>query len=555
MKFRSILVCCLCMWAFGMSGAHVAASTSGEEPYTATIQDLEALLRSVNNLKRMLTATQAVLRTPEAVGREAELRSKIEELSQKIAEMEASFERLSTGVDPGALKEEVKEEINLHQQLTELLIPLFREIKRITARPREMERLRGELASQKERLQVIEGARSHLLTLLSRTTDSQLTESLNRMVRTWDQKEKEVAARIAVTNQQLDMAAAEKKSLSQSVKDLAQVFFKTRGKNLFIALAVFALVWLGLHYLHKVIVRVSPFHKEGRSVAARAFDLLYIVFEVIFSFFLFAGVLYILGDWVLLSLAIIFALGVAWASKQAFPRIRSEATLMLNFGTVREGEVVVYNGIPYEVASLNIHSILKNKVLGDGMVRLHIKDLVDLRSRPAFEDEVWFPSKKGDWVVLGDATHGEVVGQTPEIVQIRMLGGATKSYKTQDYLSQSPTNLSQGFRIRAAFGLDYQHQSVITQEIPEIIERSLKEKLAQEGYADGIERIRVEFSNAGASSLDLAVLADFKGTEGRRYSVLQRAIQRICVETCSEHGWLIPFQQMTVHIPGGMASK
>jgi len=554
MKFRTVIVCCICMLAFGSSAGHVTAGPREEPAYAAKIQDLEALLRSISNLKRMLAATQSVLKTPEAAGREAELRSKVEELSQKIAEMEADFERLSTGVDPVVLKQEVKEEVNLHQQLTELLTPLFREIKKVTARPREMERLRSELESQEERLHIIQGAESQLVALLSHTTEPQLTESLNRMVRLWDQKEKEVTARIAITNQQLEMAAAEKKSLSQSIKDLAQVFFKTRGKNLLIALLVFALVWLGLHYLHKFILRMSPFHKKGRSVPVRAFDLLYIVFEVLFSFFMFVGVLYILGDWVLFSIAIIFALGVAWASKQAFPRIRNEATLMLNFGTVREGEVVVYNGIPYEVASLNIHSTLKNKVLGDGIVRLHIKDLVDLRSRPPLEDEVWFPSKKGDWMLLSDGAFGEIVAQTPDMVQLRMLGGAQKFYKAQDYLSQSPTNLSNGFRINATFGLDYAHQPIITQQVPKALQEALMTSLTAEGHGDGIEKIRVEFMTAGASSLDVAVLADFKGKDAPKYRILQRAIQRICVETCTDHGWVIPFQQVTVHMPGGHSS-
>jgi hypothetical protein len=555
MKFRSLLILFLCTWVFALPTAHIAATVTDDGAYAAKIEDLDSLLQSINNTKRIISATQDLLKRPEAVGRESELQARLADLSQKLREMEVGFERLSTGVDPLPFTEEKGEEISWHQELTDLLSPLVREVKKVTSRPRELEKLRVKLQMYKDRLRTAEKAKRQLLALMTQATTPQLTEYLNGMVRSWDQKGQEIATKIAVITQQINEILGSQKSFMQSLKDLTRVFFKGRGKNIFLAVLAFALVWIGLHYLHKPILKLSPFHKKGRTFPARVFDLLYILFKVFFSFFIFVGVLYCLGDWVMLSLAVIFALGVAWAFKQSLPRVWNEAALMLNFGTVREGEVVVYNGILYEVLSINMHTHLRNRNLDGGLVRLHIKDLVGLRSRPAFEDEVWFPSKRGDWVVLGDATYGEVVAQTPEMVQVRMLGGATKSYKAQEYLSQSPTNLSQGFRIRATFGLDYQHQAIITKEIPSVIEKALLDGLTDQGYGDGIDRIRVEFLIAGASSLDLAVLAEFKGTEGSRYMVLDRAIQRICVETCSAHDWVIPFQQVTVHMPGGQASS
>jgi hypothetical protein len=59
--------------------------------------------------------------------------------------------------------------------------------------------------------------------------------------------------------------------------------------------------------------------------------------------------------------------------------------------------------------------------------------------------------------------------------------------------------------------------------------------------------LRVEFAIANSSSLDLAVTADFDGELGDLYNRLRRAIQRWCVDACSEYGWEIPFPQMTLH--------
>jgi hypothetical protein len=56
----------------------------------------------------------------------------------------------------------------------------------------------------------------------------------------------------------------------------------------------------------------------------------------------------------------------------------------------------------------------------------------------------------------------------------------------------------------------------------------------------------VEFAVANSSSLDLVVIADFDGALGDLYNRLRRAIQRWCVDACTENGWEIPFPQMSL---------
>ena len=328
-----------------------------------------------------------------------------------------------------------------------------------------------------------------------------------------------------------------------------QVWIHYLGLSIWLLTQHHDLVWGGLYYLHKLIFHLSPFHKKGRVFGVRLFDLFYRILTVALSAFVLLGTLYFLGDWLLLSLAIIFVMGVAWASKQAIPLFWNQAALILNFGAVREGEVVVYKGIPYELISINMNSRLENKALGNSFVRLHINDLMTLRSRPITENEPWFPSISGDWVRLADETYGCVVAQTPEMVTLKLKGGALKYYPTADYLSQSPTNLSNGYRLTGIFGVDYKHQLIATTKIPSTIQKAVMEGLSA-GHSDSIERIHVEFKEAGASSLDVAILAEFNGKAGPNYWVLKRAIQRICVDVCNQQDWVIPFQQVSVHMAG-----
>lgn len=520
----------------------------------AKVEALEEILRSIGHTSIKIEALQKVLRSPEGVGREEALKSQIAELSQRLKELEGSFDKLAADVDWFETKEaeaREKEGLEWKRELRDLLGPVMRELKNITARPREMERLRADLEVYDSHLQGVNRALENLVALLPKADSPQLTQMLNNTIRVWQNRQQELKTRRSIVNQKLEQLSAQKRSFFQSAGDLVNMMFKSRGRNLAVALLAFALVWVLLHYLHRAIRKYTPLYKQGRSVYVRFFDVMFLAFTAVFSVLALLGVLYLLGDWVLLSLAIIFVLGFCWAAKQALPRYWNQAILMLNTGPVREGEVVVHKGVPYEVKSINVYTELVNSFLEGGVIRLHVKDLLDMRSRPKWENEPWFPSRKADWVRLSDGTYGQVIAQTPVAVKIALLGGAVLTYRTEDYLAKTPMNLSQGYGLSVTFGLDYRHQAIITREIPAIVERAVKDGLTAEGFGESLSYISVQFKEAGSSSLDLSVLAAFNGKAEAKYMSLQRTIQRICVDTCNHNNWVIPFTQVTVHTAQG----
>lgn len=144
-------------------------------------------------------------------------------------------------------------------------------------------------------------------------------------------------------------------------------------------------------------------------------------------------------------------------------------------------------------------------------------------------------------------THGRVVTQTADVVRLVLLGGSYRTYLTEEFYKQTPINISTNFRLRVTFGIDYRHLKIVTQEIPEKLEEMIKAELASNGYGRDIIRLVVEFKEAGASSLDFEIIADFSGKAAQYYNVLARAIQRIAVDACNKYGWVIPFTQVTLH--------
>ena len=150
-------------------------------------------------------------------------------------------------------------------------------------------------------------------------------------------------------------------------------------------------------------------------------------------------------------------------------------------------------------------------------------------------------------MILDDGVRGKVTGISPEMVQLVERGGARKTYQTDNFLANSPRNLAANFRIKETLGISYSLQKDSTAAIPEILHRVILQRAEQEGYGEQLLNLRVEFQQAGNSSLELVVIADFKGELGDLYNRLRRAIQRWSVDACTEYGWEIPFPQLTLH--------
>ncbi len=169
-------------------------------------------------------------------------------------------------------------------------------------------------------------------------------------------------------------------------------------------------------------------------------------------------VLYVAGDWFLLGLALLVLIGAAIGLRNTLPRYIDEARLFLNMGPVREGERVIYGGLPWRIRSLNIYSTLFNPDLQGGVLRLPSSEMAKLTSRPDHKTEPWFPTRTGDVVLLEGDVMAKVLLQTPEVVRLRYKG-AVRDVPTASFVGMAKHNLSQdGFVAAATFGIDYAHQ-------------------------------------------------------------------------------------------------
>jgi hypothetical protein len=551
-----------CPWRLGsivllmgllLSLALGSAQEPPENQPPAEIREKQAILlgvqRSIAQLEDELKAKQEELRSPSAEGRQQELLQQIKTISDKLDKLRETLNAVASGVDLQVFSGKPEDlQFDWQRRVLDLLRPLLNEFTRLTARPRELERLRSEIAGYLEQGQVAERAIANIDLFAAHSPDPALSAQLRQIQREWEARRQDLSTRLSIAHQQLEQKLSEQQSFSDSVKHLFQIFFRSRGRNLLLASLAFAGTWLLFHQLHGWVQRVSLLRRKRRTFSARLFHVIYTVLTVLGATLSFLLVLYLFEDWVLLTLTLLILLGIVWTSKHTLPGYVKEALLLLNLGAVREGERVIYDGVPWFVRSLGFDTHLVNPELMGGNLHLPLRDFLALRSRPFEPDEPWFPTRIGDWVLLEHETLGKVILQTPEMVRVVLLGGSRQTFSVQDFLAQSPTVLSTGFRLAVPFGLDYQHQALMTREIPATLASRLREALVREGAEKDLVNLTVEFEEAGVSSLNLRVLADFSGAAAPHYHVLRSAIQRICVEACTDYGWIMPFTQLTLHM-------
>ncbi len=258
--------------------------------------------------------------------------------------------------------------------------------------------------------------------------------------------------------------------------------------------------------------------------------------------------LYFLNDWLLVTLAVVLILGILWSLKQVAPQLLDEARLILNLGTVREGEKVIFKGVPWKVETLNFLTSLTNSSLSGGSILVRAKDMMTYHSRPWDLEEKWFPTEKGDWILLPEERFGKILVQTPDQVVVESLGGGQFFYKTETFLGLSFENLSWGFSVQIVLRLDYKYQKDIVGLIP-FFKEGLGEKIREyELFKGHIKKVMVEFNSLGEHALDLWIRVDALGTIAQERFTLERFIQMAFIEVCNEKEMFIPFEQLSVHI-------
>lgn len=543
---RLVLFLFLFLLAFTCPG-HGQQPETGPPADAAKLGTLKALVDSMAAAKAELAQANQRVKSAANDAEKKDAQKDAEDLEKRLDEAQQDFERVATGVEDAGSDEPAATKFDLGTEFNELLGPMVQELKKATAQPREIDRLREEVGRQQKRLDQAKGAVAGLKSMLASlpkgkegSPDAALRKALEDVLDDWKNTAIDTEGSLRTAAFKLNDAIHNRKSIWELLSYSAESFFMRRGVNILLAIAFFLAAFLGWRAVHPLLLRFSPLHRDAmrRPFVARAMDVVFHSLALVMGVIAALMVLYVQGDWLLLGLSLIAVMTVLLAAKNGLPKYYIQARLLLNLGEVREGERVLVNGLPWQVKSINMFTDLVNPTLRNGHLRLPISQIVGMGSRPVTVSEPWFPCKEDDWVLLADGTFGKAVCLTPEFVQLVQLGGAFKTYTTAHFLAANPVTFANGFRISAIIKVHPDHRADAVSVIPEAVQSAIEKGLA--GVVerhDQVRSVKVEFRAVIPDALEFDVVADFDGTIAEKYPALQRAVQRFALQALNANGW------------------
>jgi hypothetical protein len=512
-----------------------------------TINTLHSLMRLQTELKHDIHVLGQQLTAAKTVSDKKDIQAQLDKLEVDLQTTTRNLRGIGAGADIASLRTAQETKFSLQEELFALIKPALKEMKDMTSHVRLKSELKDKIAYYREKQPVAELAVANIMGLIDKNEDESLERYLEGMLADWRKQLTVIQSELQSAELRLEKLVRSEASLADASQSYLKAFFQRRG--LYLAQAILAVTGILLlsRLSYRAMVKLIPgYRQEHRSFRIRLLDLVHRIITVILAIMGPMVVFYLVEDWVLFSLGILLLLGIGLTLRHALPRYWQQVQLFLNVGSVREGERLDLDGLPWRVRQINIFSLLENPT-AELCQRVRIDDLVELKSRPVRQNDPWFPCRSGDWVQLSDGMRGKVTGISQELVELIERGGTHCTYRTADFLALSPNNLSRNFRLRETIGISYDLQRESVAVIPDTLKDHIKRRATEEGYADRLHNLRVDFEKANTSSLDIVVIADFDGALADLYGRLQRTLQRWCVEACNEFGWEIPFTQLTLH--------
>lgn len=514
-----------------------------------TVDTLTSLLEQKAAIDADISTLSIAFKRASSDTEKEQLKINLDSKGDEAQKIDRSIENLAASTDLSSLRAVKEEEFNFEKEFFSLIEPTLKEMKHLTYDVRAKANLRDRIEFVNKRMPVVKTALKNIGELNIQRDNRNLAIHVDRLKNRWTQQLQGYETELSSATLQLEKFELDEEIREANEPSFFKTFFDQRGWVLLKALGAMVIIVLISKLIHRSLrTTLKGFQKANRSVRFRVIDLVHrgvtIIVMILAPMFIF----YLAEDWVLFTLSMLILIGLAWSLREAIPRYWEQIEIFLNIGSVREGERLLMDGLPWEVKSINIFSTLHNP-RANLTKRVKLGDLAGMNSRPAEKSEPWFPCQKGDWVILSDGVRGKVTGISLELIELIQRGGARCTYTLDNFLSASPQNLSLNFRIKERLGISYNNQSIATTEALGKLQEYLAKRLQGDGYQDILLNLNVEFEKANDSSLDLLVIADFKGESADIYNRLRRAIQRYCVDASTEFDWEIPFPQVTFHNP------
>ena len=246
---------------------------------------------------------------------------RVSELSARLNELKSQFDELATGVRGQDLTKADEADLDPTEEVKDILKPLVRALKKATERPRETEMLRDREQRLVEQEKLSKGALERLSKWKKEEMDLDSWHRVERLRRLWQSRQDDAEGQLQALAVQLEQQESEKEPILKPVSDAFGNFFKGRGLNVLKATAALIATWFLLRFLWRRIGTLRIVQRRNQdSFGWRLVELSSLVASVLLSAVAALMVLYFSGDWLLLTLFLVFMVGLGWTAKNTIPK-------------------------------------------------------------------------------------------------------------------------------------------------------------------------------------------------------------------------------------------
>ncbi len=526
---------------------------------TLSLNQIRGNLEDVNAKRAKILQE---LETTEDEDHRESLNLTLMQLDQQKRNFEKMFEKTALGglevelYDVSSNEEEEILHYDWQKELIKIVQPVFSSLQNLTESQRKRDFIRTARAELQNNLLSIDDALLHLDELdLDHLSDASIKQ-LDKIRNNWELKRAYYANQLELIN--LQYREIEKEgSLVERVSQGAWDFLSNQGKTLLLSLgAFFGLLYCFSWVLRQVVARherklQNHTHVKRATLAWRLMLLLYEIFSFVISFTALLVILHSSGDMVLFGFAILMILAMIISFRNSIPAYFQRLRTFLNMGLAREGERVIYQGIPWEIEHINLYSVyLVNPLLDNGRVRLTIDYLEGMVSREVENDEAYYPTSAGDTVVI-DGVYAQIIRQTPETIYLNSYGSALE-YGTEEFAARKPLNISMGYIASTKFLLDGSHAMDDLEKMIADFKIVVEEEIAKTPeMVNDVLSVNSNYRELNiygdlVFGMSLAMGPDAQGF----YHSAPRFLQRCGLLAVERFGWRLPARPQPVYSSG-----
>jgi hypothetical protein len=209
-----------------------------------SIERLQTLLPALEAAEKDLEALREKFAAATTEADKADAAEAISAQRESVAQLRANFLTIATGVEESRYLLSSDEIASWEDNLEDIIAPISRSVREMTAGARETEQLRNELKEWEERKALAENASARLHSLLALAQTAAIRDKLEEAGKAWSNRLAEATSQTEVLRQKMEERERESLSTWEAVSEFIAEFWRTRGLNLLLALSLSVVVFV-----------------------------------------------------------------------------------------------------------------------------------------------------------------------------------------------------------------------------------------------------------------------------------------------------------------------